>query len=317
MRKRFVYLNLLLLSFNIPVFGWGFDAHKHINRCAVFTLPYEMFRFYKRYLGYITESAVNPDKRRYAVKDEAARHYIDLDYYPKSDIEKLSAYWQQVIQYYSIDTLEEHGIVPWHIYRMKHALTTAFYNRDVEQILRISADIGHYIADANVPLHTSKNYNGQLTGQEGIHGLWETRLPELFKHHYNLLTGKAYYIKDTQKEAWKAVVRAHALADNALLLEKELSISFNPTQKFSFEKKGTVMRKVYSRAYAKAYHRLLEGQVEQQMRASIQMVGNFWFTCWVDAGKPNLGDLLHADLKDFRLEEEFATTEKLQVRDCG
>ena len=316
MKKKFAWLYLLLFCFNSPNFGWGFDAHKHINRCAVFTLPPAMFNFYKQYLGYITENAVNPDKRRYIVEGEAGRHYIDLDYYSKADIDMLSTHWKKVIQKYSPDTLVAHGIVPWHIYRMKHALTSAFYNKDIEQILRISADIGHYIADANVPLHTSKNYNGQLTGQEGIHSLWETRLPELFKHQYNLLTGKANYIKDTQKRAWEAVMKAHAMIDSVLLLEKELSISFNPTQKFSFEKKGVMLRKVYSAAYAKAYHELLNGQVEQQMRASIQMIGDFWFTCWVDAGEPDLEDLLDVNLKVSLSQEEFSDTKKLQVRDC-
>ena len=39
-----------------------------------------------------------------------------------------------------------------------------------------SAIIGHYVADAHVPLHAVLNYNGQLTGQTGIHNRWEDEL---------------------------------------------------------------------------------------------------------------------------------------------
>ena len=66
----------------------------------------------------------------------------------------------------------------------------AFIEKDSDKILKYSADLGHYIADAYVPLHTTENYNGQLTGQKGIHAFWESRLPELFSEDYNYLVDK-------------------------------------------------------------------------------------------------------------------------------
>ncbi|CAM3417004.1 hypothetical protein POKO110462_01785 [Pontibacter korlensis] len=71
---------LLLLILLLPLNGhtWGFFAHQRINRLAVFALPPEMVGFYKKHIRYITENAVNPDRRRYAVEGEAPRHYIDL-----------------------------------------------------------------------------------------------------------------------------------------------------------------------------------------------------------------------------------------------
>ena len=44
----------------------------------------------------------------------------------------------------------------------------------LDDVLRTAADLGHYLADAHVPLHTTGNYNGQRTNQTGIHALWET-----------------------------------------------------------------------------------------------------------------------------------------------
>jgi hypothetical protein len=204
MKKRLFYGILLVLF--VFVFGsWGFYAHRQINRLAVFTLPPELIGFYKANIQYITEAAVNPDRRRYAVVDEAARHYIDIDHYGDSAIYTMPRYWNKAVEKYSEDTLKAYGILPWHIQVMYYRLRDAFMVRDPSRILSLSADLGHYIADAHVPLHTTKNYNGQYSGQEGIHGLWESRLPELFSNKYDFFVGKAEHLKNTQLAAWKAV----------------------------------------------------------------------------------------------------------------
>ena len=159
---------------------WGFFAHQKINRLAVFTLPPELIGFYKQNIQYLTRKSVSPDMRRYVNKAEAPRHYIDIDVYGDSAIYKMPRRWRDAVEKYTEDTLKRYGIVPYHIHRVSRGLINAFKNKDADRILRLSADIGHYIADANVPLHTTQNYNGQLTGQYGIHGFWESRLPELF-----------------------------------------------------------------------------------------------------------------------------------------
>src|SRR5262245_39795059 len=97
--------------------SWGFFSHQHINRLAVFTLPPEMIVFYKPHINYLTEAAVNPDRRRYAVAEEAPRHYIDLDHYADSAGTRPPKYWKDAVEKYSRDSLLAHGIVPWHIVR--------------------------------------------------------------------------------------------------------------------------------------------------------------------------------------------------------
>ncbi len=311
---------LILLLFFFPAsasLGWGFLAHKQINKHAVFTLPPPMFAFYKHYIHFVTENAVNPDKRRYVIEGEAPRHYIDIDHYGDSALWEMPRYWRQAVELYTEEALLKHGILPWHIYRMKHALTEAFRQKDVNRILKLSADIGHYIADANVPLHTSENYNGQLTGQEGIHGLWETRLPELFLDSYDFFTGRAAYINDPQQRAWEAIISAHKAVNDVLDLEKKLSRDFPATKKYSFEQRGSTLQRVYSMAYAQAYHKRLDGQVERQIRAAVKMVGDFWLTCWVDAGQPDLDTLLKLPLQEEYLQEHFPKHKKLKVRTCG
>ncbi len=273
-------------------FVWGFFAHQKINRLAVFTLPAEMAGFYKKNIQYLTEASVNPDRRRYAVAEEAPRHYIDLDDYGDSAVYKLPRYWQQAVDRYSEDSLQLHGIVPWHIYRMYFQLRDAFMTRNPDKIIFLSADLGHYIADAHVPLHTTKNYDGQLTGQNGIHGFWESRLPELYAESYDFFVGKATHLDNVQLAAWDAIRQAHQALDSVLLFEKSLSEKFDD-RKFNFETKGKQTVKVYSLDYAKVYHQQLNGMVERQMRASIKMIGDVWYTAWVDAGQPDLKSLIN------------------------
>jgi len=296
--KAKIFVCIILYSIPFTSFSWGFFAHKRINRLAIFTLPSEMMPFYKKNIQFLIENAVNPDMRRYSVEGEAARHYIDLDVYGDSALYEVPKYWNDAVAKYTEDTLQAYGIVPWHIMTMKNFLTSAFKRGDVDAILRISADIGHYIGDANVPLHTTENYNGQLTGQHGIHGFWESRLPELLSDEYDFFVGKAEYIEQPQIKAWEAVTAAHHAMDSVLKFEKQLSLKFPEDKKYSYEERGNVTVKVYSKKYSLAYDKLLDGQVERRMRASIKMVGDFWFTCWVDAGQPNMLAMMQKGLSE-------------------
>jgi hypothetical protein len=271
---------------------WGFFSHKRINRLAVFSLPPEMIGFYKANIDYLTDASVNPDRRRFSVVDEAARHYIDLDHFGDSALYTMPRFWQKAVEQFTEDTLKAYGIVPWHINSMYYELKDAFFIRDPNAILRISAEIGHYISDAHVPLHTTENYNGQLTGQDGIHAFWESRLPELFSDQYDLLTGQAVYIRSPQLAAWQAIESAHVRVDSVFLLEKRLADKFGE-KKYSFETKGQQTIKVFSKEYSKAYHDAMQGMVEHQMRASIKMISSFWYTAWVDAGQPDLKLLIN------------------------
>ncbi|MFN8348639.1 MAG: zinc dependent phospholipase C family protein [Spirosomataceae bacterium] len=293
------------LSFGKEI-KWGFWAHQRINRLAVFTLPLEMQVFFKKHIDYITENAVNPDKRRYAVIGEAPRHYIDTEAYGDSALYKLPFYWSDAVKRYGEDTLALNGTVPWAIQQYKLQLTEAFRQKNPRRILRVAADLGHYIADANVPLHTTRNYNGQLTGQEGIHAFWESRVTELFAEEYDMFVGPAGYEERVALRAWRAVRQANAALDSVLRFERELSLRMRPEQKYVLEDRNGIIVKTYSREFSHKYHQMLHQQVERQMRASVKMTGDFWFTCWVDAGQPDLGTMA-AFSPDAQAQQEEAT----------
>jgi hypothetical protein len=301
---------MLVLLLMVPfgsnmLFSWGFFAHKRINRLATFTLPPEMIGFYKRNINFITEHAVDPDKRRYAVTDEAPRHYIDIDHYGEGmdAFKQVPRKWSEAVKKYSEDTLLAYGTVPWHIDIMVFKLTKAFEEGNLDRILRLSAEIGHYIGDAHVPLHTTENYNGGMTDQKGIHGFWESRLPELFSDNYDFLVGRAEYIDDPLKYAWEMVEASHAAKDSVLLFEAEMNREWPTDRKYTMENRGAVLMKVYSQEYSEEYHRRLNGMVERRMRASIHAIGSLWYTCWVNAGQPDLSKLYDRELSAQEQEE--------------
>ncbi len=272
--------------------AWGFFAHKKINHLAVFSLPLQMMIWYKPNLHYITNHAPDPDRRRYAVKTEAPHHFIDIDHYGLFPYKHLPRKWKAAVKKYSIDTLQEYGTVPWYTLKVFYRLQRAFENKDTHEILKWSTYLGHYVADACVPLHASSNYDGQKTGQKGIHALWESEIPELFADTaFSFWTGKAEYIKHPGSYIWNLVLESSKAADTVLSVEKELLNHYSSGNTHAFMRRnGRVVRK-FSVGFAGAYRQALHGMVNRRMNRAIHGVASLWYTAWINAGQPDLGSL--------------------------
>ena len=303
MKRLFLLLSLCCIATNC--FCWGFYAHRKVNYFAVFLLPPEMLLLYKPNIDFLTEHAVDPDKRRYAMPDEGPRHYIDIDHYGAYPYNGLPRKWDDAVKKFSEDSLMEHGIVPWQVQLMLRRLTYAFREKNFSKIMKNSAEIGHYIADAHVPLHANSNHNGQYTNQKGIHGFWESRVPELLaEKQFDFFIGKAAYIKDPAAYIWERVLESARASDSVLLFEKELSKEFPPDRKYAFEERNNTIVRQYSSAFTIAFDKKLDGMVERRMRLSIYSIASFWYTAWVNAGQPDLKSLVshhfsEEDLKEF------------------
>lgn len=309
--KRY-YLSAFLLLSALYGKGWGFYGHYQINRMAVFTLPPELFGFYKLHIDYVTDHAADADKRRYAVAEEACRHYLDADHYECCvPIDTIPHRWNDAINLFTEDTLLTYGIVPWYLEVMKARLTKAFREKDIPAILRLSADIGHYAADLHVPLHSTENYNGQLSGQEGIHALWESRLVELYSKDFNFFVGRANYISQLNGQIWQAFSESFAARDSVLRFEKDLSASFPESEKYAFTQRGQSMVKNYSAPFCQAYYSSLNGMVERRMQASVLFVGSLWLSAWIDAGQPSLEGTEIPPSNEEQLKEELSIQEAL------
>ncbi len=363
---------------------WGFFAHKRINRLAVLTLPPDMMVFFKPNIDWLTDHAVDPDMRRYATKNEAPRHYIDLDNYGAFPYDSLPRQWlgalvrytdiwtvsatgdttllfegqrtvpasrayrdwfarQLLPNYYQDDftlnadslalflrvngyaqqpaaafyheRLSEHGVLPWNLERMQRQLTEAFRRRDSKRILRLCADMGHYIGDAHVPLHTTSNYNGQKTGQHGIHGFWESRIPELFADEdYDYFVGKPEYIADPADFFWKTILASNSMVDSVLTIERAMRLTFPADRQVCPDMRLGISVLAPCREFADAYQKALQGMVERRLRSAIHAVSSVWYTAWVDAGQPDMSKMDTAPLSE---EEQKAEAELKKMYEGG
>lgn len=387
---------------------WGFSAHQRINKMAVFTLPEQMLPLYKKNIVYLTEHAVDADKRRYASASEGYNHFLDFEFngklnhnYTHAVFENASVYCTDslgkrllvfdkktlhlrkkdyyftapAIKYifgrdsvvvadsfaqsfmsfltqhkrthdtifihpdslreiflkeklrakvplknvFAIDTVYKHGILPYNILRTYRKLVKSFLTLDEPKILKFSADLGHYVADAHVPLHTTRNYNGQLTGQEGIHAFWETRLPDIFSEsQYTYFVGNAKFIDNTSAFVFKIVADSYADVNRVLFEEKALSQKYPSDKKYVLQSIGkSSPQKIYNLPYSNDYHTALNGMVEARMQKSIFALGCLWYSAWVEAGKPDLKNLPKSPRIINDNDDEINLTEEAQLLKVG
>jgi len=264
---------------------WGFFGHRKINLLATYTLPLPLHSFYRRHLKEIQELSVLPDARRYLLDEEAARHYIDLDQYDLNQVSFTN--WAQMLRKTPEDSIKKHGIVPWHIPIVYQRLIQAFIKKDSLLIIKLSAELGHYVADAHVPLHTSSNYDGQKSGQDGLHSFWESRIPEILGNKLDQFSGPANYIPDVQHSSWTWVLASHKQLPLLFSMAKKVSLDIKESEKYSFLQKGSSLIKTPSMKYSHAYHKTLNKQIETRFIAAVQHVGDLWYSAWLEAGQPS------------------------------
>lgn len=286
---RYFRLVLILLS-GLILQSWGFYTHRIINQHASYSLPLEMSPFFKRYAYQIREKSVQADRRVYVDPHEGARHFINLDHLDGIH-DSLIIPWYKLDKHSLQRDLLKQGIIPWQIDLTYRKLVNAFYEKNSAKIIQHASDLGHYIADAHVPLHTSSNYNGQRTNQHGIHALWETRLPEMFIPSYNLIVGKAEYTPDVLHFAWQTVRASHALLDSVFCLERQSSQQLSAYRKRSYIVKNNLLQLDYSDEFCRHYHSAMRGMLERRITAAIRATASLWYSAWIDAGQPMINQL--------------------------
>ncbi|MGQ7944118.1 zinc dependent phospholipase C family protein [Flavobacterium sp. WC2509] len=276
--------------------SWGIFGHEHINNSAVMALPKPMQTFFYNHIDFITQEATVPDLRKYTLRDKAEgpRHYMDVENF--GAVDSIPLPFEDAKKKYTEKFLNDNGILPWYIQEVMTKLTKAMKDKRKTEILFLAADLAHYIGDANMPLHTSANHDGQLTNQKGIHSMFESRIPELFGKNYNYYTGEAKYIDNVEKATWDMVKDSHSQVAVLLQVDKKLRDSFVPGNIFDKDEKGNIAKNkfndmIYSKEYVTQFHTALNGLVEKQIRKAIVSTANFWYTAWVNAGKPNLEEL--------------------------
>ncbi len=287
--KKRLFLFLILGCITIGSGSWGFLVHRTVNQLAIYQLKGDLREFFFKNKDYLVQNAPRPDQRRNTDSTEATKHFIDLEPFGDSSAWKMPASWEDAAKLYSKDTLLKYGYVPYVIQDIHQKLTNAFRQQNKDSILFYAADLGHYIGDANVPLHTTINYDGQLSGQDGLHSLWESFIPDIELNNYNLKGDrKANYLDNPDEAIWEAIRRAHKLVPDMLNKEIEVSKKFTDATKFKTELRRGKEIKRYSREFAVAYADALRPTINEQLIHSANLIADFWYTAWVNGGKPDM-----------------------------
>lgn len=287
--KKAPVISCLLVVIIIICSGWGFLVHRTTQQLAIYELPGSLQLFFYRNMDYIVKYSVRADQRRNEDSTEASRHFIDLEMFGDSAAWKMPYSWNEAVAKYTKDTLLKYGYVPYCIIMTQEKLTNAFRQGKKDSVLFYATDLAHYIGDAHVPLHTSVNYDGQLSNQKGLHSLWETVVPEIELNQYQLRSKhKARYLKNPEAAVWAAIRHAHVLLKDVFEQEREASKSFTDSTKYRVQMRNGREYKSYSSAFAKAYSARLGNTIQEQLISSTNLIADFWFTCWINAGKPDV-----------------------------
>lgn len=286
--KKFT-LNALLCIAIIGFSSWGFLVHRTIHQIAVYNLPEPLRSYFHKELDTLVYNAPRPDIRRNKDKTEDTKHFIDFEAFGPNAANSMPFDWESAVKKYTKDTLIKYGWGPYNAMMQFEHLTAAFKSMNKDSILFYAADLGHYVADLHVPLHTTINYDGQLTGQNGLHHMWETFIPEINLNNFQLGNQhQARYLKNPAEALWKNIRAAHALLPDMLAKEKQVTLEFTPATKYRTQMRYGKEVQSYTKDFAVAYAIALGKTVNTQLIASSNLLADFWYTAWVNAGKPNL-----------------------------
>jgi hypothetical protein len=290
--KKILIAGIALLLLSIVstdiMYGWGFRSHRNIHAAAIQGLPEPLNRFFEHYADFIIEQSVAPDLRRNTDPTEGPYHYINFERFGDNPFHDFPLKYRKVRERYGDDTLRTYGLIIWRIESWTDSLISAMRQHDADRIKTFAADLGHYVADLHMPLHTTSNYDGQLTGQRGVHRRFETELPELFDHTYTWDISEARYIKDPLKGAFRIGKESFKLVDKVFSADLKAGEGIPKDRLFRPEEQNGRTIYIYHEDYYRRFHEFLDGMVESRLRLAAERVRDYWYTAWVKAGKPDL-----------------------------
>ncbi|MFP4470108.1 MAG: T9SS type A sorting domain-containing protein [Bacteroidota bacterium] len=175
---------LAALAMLIVFAGWGYTGHKTINTKASLSFNEEMSDFYQ-WTTILANHASDADYRKNVDPTEGPKHYIDIDNYQIFNTTgRIPQTYDSVVSMYGLNFVIDNGILPWATLTTYDSLQACFTRGDWDKAVLFAADLGHYVADGHMPLHLTKNYNGQFTGNYGIHSRYETTMINAFISHF-------------------------------------------------------------------------------------------------------------------------------------
>ena len=279
MRRLLAASALVCVLTPAPAAAWGFEPHRFIMERAIALLPPELRPLFEQHRARVVERAIDPDTWRIAGFDaEPKNHFLDLDWdgYGKDPFTDLPRDYTAAVAKFGRERVEQMGTLPWRVEEFQGNLRRAFevYGRRGAygqfDIVFYSATLAHYVADGHVPFHAVVNYDGQLTGQHGIHNRFESELFERYRTELTIAPKPAAPILNPRDAMFDTLVAGTRLVP--------------PILKADLAAIGT--RDVYDDAYYEAFFAANRPVLERRLNDAIAAVAASIAGAWEAAGKP-------------------------------
>ena len=270
MRPPILAFALALLTL-APASAWGPVGHRMAATAALKDLPEGPARWFTGLEAILPAHANDPDHWKEHDPLEGPRHFLDSETY--GGPEQVPFDEDAARAMLGPDLFQTSGQLPWTIQDRVQRLVTAFHAGVPIQVALEASWLSHYAADCNVPLHTTINHDGELTGQHGIHQRWESGLLDHF----------------VSQEGWLPEVRPAVLGPSPSQAPWTwLQEAFNLVPRLladdlTAKQAGSGS---YGPLYWQTFLQLQETVVKERLNLSAQRTAEMILLAWTLAGSP-------------------------------
>ena len=269
---------VVLVLLPAPAFAWGVVGHRLIMARAIDLLPPELKPFFLKHRDEIVVRVVDPDTWRVAGWPENAHHFVDFGVpeYGKYPFNELPRDYDAALQKFGRTTLERNGLLPWRFLEFYGQLRRSFdaFRRQsgfaATDLILFSATTSHYIQDAHQPFHGADNYDGQLTGQRGVHARFETALVERFQSRLTLAPAAPTPIADPRDVSFRVLLDSYQLVDGILEADKIASAG----------------KETYDDDYYEKFFSAVKPVLDRRISEAISATASLIIGAWEAAGRP-------------------------------
>ena len=276
MRTWIVSIAVVCLLTPVRAEAWSFEVHKFILAKAIPLLPIEIRPFFEKFQVTIVEHAIDPDLWRTAGwEQEPPRHFLNVDAYGPYPFIAMPRDHGEAVRRYGNDFVDKNGTLPWRAEEIHRKLTEAFaqttpYARD--NIKFFASVLGHYVGDAHVPFHAALNYDGQLTGQWGIHSRFESELFQRYRQRLKIVPAPHVKVTGARDFIFESLIASYSLVARVLEADKV----------------AVQGRDVYDDVYFDRFFARVQPILERRLADSITAAASMIAAAWTDAGRPAL-----------------------------
>jgi len=253
--------------------SWGEKGHQKINGSAPKFFHCRLNR-YKGWSAVLAEHGSDPDNRRRTDPTEGIRHYIDIDAYNDFvQSHMIVEGKEEAFKKYGEEFIKKNGTLPWVTDSTYRVLVKQFKARDWKKAVLTAADLGHYVGDGHMPLHLTTNFDGQLTGQKGIHSRYESKMINLYIDTIMVKRSHLHKIKNVSRYVFDYMYYNYQYIDSLLIADK-----------FAYDK----AKKSYSYDYYPTLWAQTKGFTVMMIQNSSKSLAELIRTAWIEAGRPRL-----------------------------